>query len=380
MRKIILIIFIFFFHTQANSQNTTIPNDSYIDYINIYQKYISPIKGSHCPMYPSCSNYGLQAFKTYNPLKAFTLTSDRLMRCGHEYEFYDITLQDNGFRFIDFPDSSLFNKNMIHSNNKSFYAFSDTIYPKNQSLEFAKYLINKQYFQQALLQISELLFLNNCKHKIELYTNYLICLRALDMQEKGLFEYETAFPVEIKQNTNVLAEIGNLWIDLDNYKNANKYFEKAQQNSTQIEIKNKLQMQIAYTFLKQENWNFATASYNNISKNSLYYQNAQNNLLKVNDITNIKYKKPAIAGLLSVIPGLGYLYSSHKQTAISALVINSLLLYGTYTSIKKENYGMASLVGLFSFSFYIGNFSGAIKSAKRYNKKQLDNKINQIIK
>ena len=32
------------------------------DYIGLYQKYISQARGSECPMYPSCSNYGLKAF------------------------------------------------------------------------------------------------------------------------------------------------------------------------------------------------------------------------------------------------------------------------------------------------------------------------------
>ena len=30
------------------------------DYISFYQKYISGIRGQSCPMYPSCSNYGLK--------------------------------------------------------------------------------------------------------------------------------------------------------------------------------------------------------------------------------------------------------------------------------------------------------------------------------
>ena len=34
--------------------------------IYFYQNYLGKIKGSYCPMYPSCSNYGVEAIKTYS--------------------------------------------------------------------------------------------------------------------------------------------------------------------------------------------------------------------------------------------------------------------------------------------------------------------------
>jgi hypothetical protein len=85
---------------------------------------------------------------------------------------------------------------------------------------------------------------------------------------------------------------------------------------------------------------------------------------------NFKGKNPTVAGLLSVIPGLGYAYAGHKQTAISALLVNGLITYATYSNLKNENYGMAALTGVFNISFYIGNIAGSIQSAKRYNKQQ----------
>jgi putative component of membrane protein insertase Oxa1/YidC/SpoIIIJ protein YidD len=35
-------------------------------------------------MYPSCSHYSSQAFERHNPLAAWVLTTDRLLRCGHD--------------------------------------------------------------------------------------------------------------------------------------------------------------------------------------------------------------------------------------------------------------------------------------------------------
>lgn len=52
--------------------------------IRIYQKYLSRSDGDRCPMYPSCSAYARQAFKTHGPIKGWILTTDRLLRCGHD--------------------------------------------------------------------------------------------------------------------------------------------------------------------------------------------------------------------------------------------------------------------------------------------------------
>jgi len=47
-----------------------------------FQKYISPIDGNRCPMYPSCSAYSMEAIGKYGFIKGWIMTCDRLLRCG----------------------------------------------------------------------------------------------------------------------------------------------------------------------------------------------------------------------------------------------------------------------------------------------------------
>lgn len=49
--------------------------------INLYKKYISPLKPPTCRFYPSCSEYAIQAFKKYSLLKALKLSIMRILRC-----------------------------------------------------------------------------------------------------------------------------------------------------------------------------------------------------------------------------------------------------------------------------------------------------------
>jgi uncharacterized protein len=49
-----------------------------------FQKVISRADGDRDPMYPSCSHYAATVFHRYNPVMAWILTCDRLLRCGHD--------------------------------------------------------------------------------------------------------------------------------------------------------------------------------------------------------------------------------------------------------------------------------------------------------
>ena len=55
----------------------------FIVLIKIYQWVLSPLLGkSKCRYKPTCSHYGLQAFKKYGPFKGFWLTAKRIASCN----------------------------------------------------------------------------------------------------------------------------------------------------------------------------------------------------------------------------------------------------------------------------------------------------------
>ncbi|MCG9911887.1 MAG: membrane protein insertion efficiency factor YidD [Flavobacteriales bacterium] len=49
--------------------------------IQIYRYAISPFFPSSCRFTPTCSAYGLEAFKKHGPIKGFWLTAKRISRC-----------------------------------------------------------------------------------------------------------------------------------------------------------------------------------------------------------------------------------------------------------------------------------------------------------
>jgi putative membrane protein insertion efficiency factor len=49
--------------------------------IKLYQYGISPLIGPKCRFTPTCSHYGLQAFRKYGVWKGFFLTVKRISKC-----------------------------------------------------------------------------------------------------------------------------------------------------------------------------------------------------------------------------------------------------------------------------------------------------------
>jgi putative membrane protein insertion efficiency factor len=50
--------------------------------IRIYQRLISPVAGSRCKYYPSCSEYAAQAIGRFGILRGLVLAGWRLLRCN----------------------------------------------------------------------------------------------------------------------------------------------------------------------------------------------------------------------------------------------------------------------------------------------------------
>ena len=50
--------------------------------IRLYQKYLSPLKRTRCPYYPTCSCYAVEAINKHGALKGGLLASYRILRCN----------------------------------------------------------------------------------------------------------------------------------------------------------------------------------------------------------------------------------------------------------------------------------------------------------
>lgn len=73
--------------------------------IYAYRRLISPLIGPRCRYYPTCSNYAVEAIRTYGPLRGSLLAAWRVMRCN--------PFSDGGFDPVS--EQQLFRRDHTHS-------------------------------------------------------------------------------------------------------------------------------------------------------------------------------------------------------------------------------------------------------------------------
>lgn len=300
------------------------------DYIGFYQDFLSSQKNSRCAMYPSCSQYGKMAFKNFTFPKAITLTCDRIIRCSHDARYYDITYQSGNRSLIDYPQDN-FPTQIIH--NRYQAPHTDILKwrsDRDSNILFINQLINKEEYYPALLEIERLLFSNQGDH--QLYKLKLLCHRGLKEYEEGIFEYEVTFPDTIKKNTELQMQAAILYYCTNNFSNAINLTEKIRRDTVSFPDVQKANALYGILSAQNEEYENSLSCFNQNAGTSSFNQQS---IDIIKQMMKQKKKNPTMARMLSIIPGAGYLYTKHKGSALTAFLVNSLLGYATYTSIKK---------------------------------------------
>jgi len=344
-------------------------------FINFYQEYISPANQATCPMYPTDSRYAKGVFREYNPLVAILKTSDRLIRCGNDLTNYD-TVNINGFtRYAD-PvsyDSSV--KTILSSNSKQELSMEDIKDYKDISAkllyEFAKELEVSQEYERAIIEYKRLLSyypqsqyrINALKSIFNIFYQQEKYIEAISFGKKIIKENDSS-----ADNLDIKFLIGASYFRIANFTLARNYFKELESGSN-LELKYKAYLLDGLSFAQQERWDEAKSKFSKVDSSSKLYSIAQKSMYLADNGKYLKYKNPQLAGVLGVIPGLGYWYSGYKKSAMSAFVLNSLFILSAAKSFENNNDQLGVLLGAFGLSFYAGNIYGSVQTAERTNKK-----------
>ena len=377
LSKITLIISILFISFTAYNQ---VVENTWTDYIGLYQRLGSQHVGGNCRMTPSCSNYGLLQFKSNSPLVALMNTSDRLLRCSHDIGNYSITMTKDSYRLIDFPTQEANRLAKPHWSEIN-YAATDSLELLHHSMSFIQYLMNQEQYATALLEINRSIF----EHKqqvlpLDLYVNYLRCLRSIGSYEKIHLAHQTIIPVVYREEPEILIEIVRTWLALENYPQTLSVIQQIRSRKGNPQnFKDEASILASICYAREFKWTEAQQVLVSIEPRSIYSLNAKENQKHISLGLDFKPKKPWVAGILGIIPGAGYLYSNHPSSAFSSLVFNGLLAFAAYSSFQSGNTGIGVLSSIIGFGFYAGNIKGSVNSVKRYNQinqEKISNPVN----
>ncbi len=79
-------------------------------------------------------------------------------------------------------------------------------------------------------------------------------------------------------------------------------------------------------------------------------------------------KDPRLSGVLSVIPGLGYLYCERYHDAFMTFCLNAGLILAAVKAHEDSNDPLAGVLAIVETGFYAGNIYGAVSAAHKHNR------------
>lgn len=78
-------------------------------------------------------------------------------------------------------------------------------------------------------------------------------------------------------------------------------------------------------------------------------------------------KSPTLGGVLSLIPGLGYMYAGEYANGLRSLILNGLFMGAMVYSGVEDQWGAFAVISFFELTWYSGSIYGGIDAVQRYN-------------
>ncbi len=364
------------------------------DYISVYQKYMSPVKHTHCRMYPSCSVFGKLAFSHHCFPVAVALTADRLIRCGHDTWLYPDAGVEGHFLPVDYPAGVPVPQGLIASHNSRIAA--ETIQVRDSvdfDIQFVNSLINRGNYYGALTEIERLLFYSPDRFvsSTVLQVSRLKCYEGLKDYAGGLSCYD-GLPKDMKGDYRLCFEAAHL-SDLagDSAAAMTGYLQCAELYTAAADrvqdmagrygaVPSSPYGELAVLYMKGGRYDEAQEAIRRRTELESSYLYGQASLDVIGATRDAAKKNRTLAQVIGIIPGAGYLYVGSAANAVTAFIVNGLLAYATYTSFRSGNVGVGVITGALALSFYAGNIYGSGLAAERYNARILNDGVDKLRK
>lgn len=348
-------------------------------------------------MTPSCSRYGYEAFSRTNPLKAFMITADRLHRCAHDLKYYPSVSTDQGVRFSDpfrdgfdqesfstqsywlETDSNLPSLSSRYTRISEWEASVDELAEDERLFYFAKNLEAGGDYDRAVTEYRRLLvFFPNSALYADALVSIFYCYykgeRFLVAVDWGKQLLEEDIPRKIKDE--VCFYIAAAYFKVANYSFCRDYISLITPDADLLLEKG--YMLKGFSLACEYKWEEAEKTFSSIPSTSIFINESLHSSAVAQEGSNLKLKNPTTAGFLALVPGLGYLYSGHKQTAFSSFIVTSIFFLATKQAFQHDNQGLGTMLSLLSIGWYGGNIYGSVISAHRFNEYAQENLVKRI--
>jgi len=135
-----------------------------------------------------------------------------------------------------------------------------------------------------------------------------------------------------------------------------------------VQTKDEAFYRIGWIYLEMEAWEKARLYFSKISRQNSHKYSLKKLSDELNREVTIPRKNPKLSGVLSIIPGAGFLYCKRYQDALIAFLLNGAMICAAYEAFDNGNEALGGIVAFVETGFYAGNIYGSVSSAHKYNR------------
>ena len=324
------------FASSANAQvSQRISGPSPVQLLSLYQESVSTVISGDCRSYPSCSEYAKQCFRENTRLRAYGLTVDRLIRCGHNHRAPQIQLAGKTFQY----DPLNFHLSLVENKPKTDSSLTCLSHQEKKAMRMLKQLPRSSYDVPFLHQILTNDMSRPCRDDLnvllsEAYREDGHSDKMLDSIKAGCARNHAPSKVELVK----------IYLSINSYSLAKEAIQQAPVSS---ESRYKCALVDA---------DFKDCD---LPRNDSFDDDVLTSYRK------LLSKNPRNASLIGIIPGAGYLYAGQPGSALSSLILTSTFIALTNEAFKNEMPVLAGISGVFGLSFYVGSISGSKRALTR---------------
>ncbi len=270
--------------------------------------------------------------------------------------------------------------------NFSLFSQSNNLFLYSDVFDFANELKNKGAEKEAALEFKRFIFLQNSENTkmnndaIARSYDYLSYYYEKNNDLILALNYQRLSCNLISNPKSMINEIS--LIDKISIQNKQalatdyKIFSFIQLETIPLQVRKFAMLSVLNNCLKNRNTSLFIEQFNN-SQNLFQDLFTEEELITINEtieqLKNIKLKKPKTAAYLSIFPGLGQLYAGDYKDALNAFLLDGTLIALSVYSIATLDLWTFSLLEMdLLVRFYRGNLYNAQKETFTYNYKKYD--------
>ena len=137
---------------------------------------------------------------------------------------------------------------------------------------------------------------------------------------------------------------------------------------------------IGWIYLEIGAWEKAKLYFSKISMQNSHKYSLKKLSDELNREATILKKNPNLAGILSIIPGTGFLYCERYQDALIAFLLNGAMICAAYEAFDSGNDALGGIITFVETGFYAGNIYGSVSSAHKYNRNKTEQFLDKLKK